>query len=211
MRLRCFYREYTAIFLLLVVHPIGLKRFLAAALTVSLPTGSKGNNTRLRLFLGPQALTFTASLPVRPRPSAGGYRVAASEGAYAASYEWVRRLAFADADGHPLRLGMGPDNKRRGPFLHYAARYPRCRLPRVGSPAPAMAPKGRDGAIGSAAAAIRGTRIRWRSTCGPTPPSSTRTNAARPPSTCPRVRAPDAILRFTLAATLLLVADKLAL
>ena len=57
MKRRCFYREYTDIFLLLVVHPIGLKRSLAAAPTVSLPTGSKGNNTRLRLFLGPQALT----------------------------------------------------------------------------------------------------------------------------------------------------------
>jgi hypothetical protein len=63
MTFRCFCSRSTAGFLPLVVHPIGLKRFLAAARMVSPPTGSKSNNTGLRLFLGPPALTFTVGLP----------------------------------------------------------------------------------------------------------------------------------------------------
>src|SRR3984893_13914274 len=106
MTLRCFSSGATARFLPLVVHPIGVKRFLAKARTVSLPAGSKGNNTRLRLFLGPQALTFTVGLPfaaaVRRWLWGGCFR----RRAYAASCAWVRRHAVASADGHPLGPGV---------------------------------------------------------------------------------------------------------
>jgi hypothetical protein len=59
--------------------------------------------------------------------------------AYAALHEWVRRLVSANADRHPLGPGMGPDNKRRGPFLHPVARHPLLPAIRAGSPAPVMA------------------------------------------------------------------------